>query len=180
MNQHGDKTTLPKATSPAFGWNVAVIVAGVLIAVCAILAWAGAPIRDSAWRQTVAALWLIQGLLGLLIAAVGVLGATLVSVLNTRMESRAEPETPPRPPLTKEVGPLHPARIRIPESLEFTDAVHQLNAESVKILENAISNNYSLQWRHDTISLSRYGTLLAFCRTNRDIGTFGVQNGLTD
>ena len=69
MNQHGDKTTLPKATSPAFGWNVAVIVAGVLIAVCAILAWAGAPIRDSAWRQTVAALSLIQGLLGLLIAA---------------------------------------------------------------------------------------------------------------
>jgi hypothetical protein len=33
---------------------------------------------DSAPRQTVAALWVIQGLIGLLIAAVGILGATLV------------------------------------------------------------------------------------------------------
>jgi hypothetical protein len=67
---------------PAFGWNVAVIVIGTLIAAGGLVAGLFADPEDSALRQTVAALWVIQGLLGLIIAAVGVLGASLVHTLR--------------------------------------------------------------------------------------------------
>jgi hypothetical protein len=67
---------------PELGWNVAVIVAGVLIAAVGFSAQLLANPGASAPRQTVAALWLIQGLFGLLIATVGILGATIVSALR--------------------------------------------------------------------------------------------------
>jgi hypothetical protein len=175
MNQ---PTPSSKPAASAFWWNVAVIVVGLIIAFCAILAWAGASTGDSAPRQTVAALWLIQGFIGLLIAAIGVLGATLVS-LNMQTEPRAEPKVPPQPPSTEVVGSLDPVETLLPEGLKFTDALHQLTAGSVKILENAQRNNYRIEARHDSISLWRYGTLLRVCRSNGDIKTFGVQNGLT-
>jgi hypothetical protein len=66
----------------AIGWNVVVIVVGGIVA---LFAWAGADISDisnSVMRQTVAALWMLCGLVGLLIAAVGVLGASLVHTLR--------------------------------------------------------------------------------------------------
>jgi hypothetical protein len=66
------------ATSAAFGWNVVVIVVGSVIAVIGLLVWAAADPTNSALRQTMAALWLIAALLGLLIAAAGVLGTTIV------------------------------------------------------------------------------------------------------
>jgi hypothetical protein len=67
---------------PAFAWNVAVIVAGGIIGVIGLGAWLVADPTNSALRQAVAALWLIAGLLGLLISAVGVLGATIVNAIS--------------------------------------------------------------------------------------------------
>jgi hypothetical protein len=75
-------TPSSKPANQAIGWNVVVIVVGGIVA---LFAWAGADISDisnSAMRQTVAALWILCGLVGLLIAAVGVLGATLVHTLR--------------------------------------------------------------------------------------------------
>jgi hypothetical protein len=66
----------------AIGWNVVVIVVG---GITALFSWAGADLSDisnSVMRQTVAALWMLCGLVGVLIAAVGVLGATLVHTLR--------------------------------------------------------------------------------------------------
>jgi uncharacterized membrane protein len=91
----GIRTLSLKPTSCAFGCNVAVIVVGTTIAVYGILLWAVYLPRDNALRQILPALWLIQGLVGVLIAAIGVLGATLVSALNMPTESRAEPDAPP-------------------------------------------------------------------------------------
>jgi hypothetical protein len=67
----------------AIGWNVAVIVVGALIAVIGLINGLAADPENSALRQTVAALWVIQGLFGMLIAVVGILGATLVHGLLT-------------------------------------------------------------------------------------------------
>lgn len=66
----------------AIGWNAAVIVVGALIALIGLINGLAVDPVNSAFRQTVAALWVIQGILGLLIAAVGVLGATLVHALH--------------------------------------------------------------------------------------------------
>ncbi len=76
------KAINPSARYQAIGWNVVVIVVGGIIA---LFAWAGADLGDistSVMRQTVAALWMLCGLVGLLIAAVGLLGATLVHTLR--------------------------------------------------------------------------------------------------
>ena len=75
-------TSWSKPANQAIGWNVVVIVVGGIVA---LFAWAGADISDisnSVMRQTVAALWMLCGLVGLLIAAVGVLGASLVHTLR--------------------------------------------------------------------------------------------------
>jgi hypothetical protein len=56
--------------------NIFVIVVGILIAMIGLANGLFADPDNSALRQTVAALWVIQGLIGLLIAAVGVLGFT--------------------------------------------------------------------------------------------------------
>jgi hypothetical protein len=66
---------------PALGWNTVVIVIGMAIAFIGLARSSTAEIGDSAFRQAVAALWAVQGILGLLIAAIGVLGATIASAL---------------------------------------------------------------------------------------------------
>jgi fumarate reductase subunit D len=75
---------IPQAggTNPALAWNVVVIVVGVLIALIGLINGLAANPESSALRQTVGALWVIQGLLGLLIAAVGILGATIASAIG--------------------------------------------------------------------------------------------------
>ena len=62
-------------------WNVVVIIVGLAVAVVGLSAGLTASAEDNPFRQTVNALWVIQGLLGLLITAVGVLGATIASVI---------------------------------------------------------------------------------------------------
>ena len=77
-----DVTPSSNPANHAIGWNVVVIVVGGIVT---LFAWAGADISDisnSVMRQTVASLWMLCGLVGLLIAAVGVLGATLVHTLR--------------------------------------------------------------------------------------------------
>jgi hypothetical protein len=59
------------------------IVVGSIFALGGFVAWIGADPANSAFRQTVAALWLIAALMGLIIAAVGVLGATIVHALES-------------------------------------------------------------------------------------------------
>jgi hypothetical protein len=81
-NESAAPILLVAGINPAFAWNVAVIVAGSLIGVIGLGAWLVADPTNSALRQAVAALWLIAGLLGLLIAAVGVLGATIVNAIG--------------------------------------------------------------------------------------------------
>jgi hypothetical protein len=73
--------TLPRLSpgEQAFRWNITIIVVGALIGI--IGAGLLADPTNSALRQTVAALWLIAGLLGLVIAAIGTLGATLAHVM---------------------------------------------------------------------------------------------------
>jgi hypothetical protein len=71
-------TSWSKPANQAIGWNVVVIVVGSILA---LFSWAGADISDisnNVMRQTVAALWMLCGLIELLIAAVGLLGTTLV------------------------------------------------------------------------------------------------------
>jgi hypothetical protein len=85
-----DKMSVPTAAppaiatkiSPALIFNIITIVIGVLVAVVGFAAWIGADPTNSALRQTVAALWLIAALLGLVIAAIGVLGVSLVHTLR--------------------------------------------------------------------------------------------------
>jgi hypothetical protein len=74
--------TVARRATVAIGWNVAVILVGSLIALIGVFAWLLADPGDSAPRQTVAALWLLAGILGVLIAAVGILGATLAHALR--------------------------------------------------------------------------------------------------
>src|SRR5262249_55442023 len=95
MNHQTLGTRPSKPTKWAFGCNVAVIVVGTIIAVCGILLSVVYSPRDNALRQILPALWLIQGLVVLLIAAIGALGAPLVSALRTQTESRAELDAPP-------------------------------------------------------------------------------------
>jgi hypothetical protein len=61
----------------AIVWNSVVIFVGAFIAVIGLVAGLSAQPGDSAPRQTVAALWIIEGLLGLLISAVGIVGVTV-------------------------------------------------------------------------------------------------------
>ena len=70
------------STNPTLAWNVVVIVVGVLIAIIGLINGLAADPLNSALRQTVSALWVIQGILGLLIAAVGILGATIARALS--------------------------------------------------------------------------------------------------
>jgi hypothetical protein len=65
----------------ALGWNTFLIVVGILIAFIELSRGLTAEIGDNAFRQSVAALWVIQGLIGLLISAIGILGATIASAL---------------------------------------------------------------------------------------------------
>ena len=58
------------------------IIVGVLVAIIGLINGLAANPENSALRQTVSALWVIQGLIGLLIAAVGILGATLANALR--------------------------------------------------------------------------------------------------
>jgi hypothetical protein len=68
--------------NPAVAWNVAVIAVGTLIAFIGLIVGLSADPENSALRQTVKALWIIQGLIGLLIAAIGILGATISTMLH--------------------------------------------------------------------------------------------------
>jgi hypothetical protein len=93
-----------------------VIVVGVLIAVIGLINGLAANPDNNALRQTVGALWVIQGFLGLLIAAVGILGASLISALNMQMEPRANPEVPPGPVSGEVVGLFEPAEAPFPKA----------------------------------------------------------------
>ena len=73
-----------KPINSAFAWNVVTIVVGSIFALGGFVAWIGADPANSAFRQTVAALWLIAALMGLVIAAIGVLGATIVHAIERR------------------------------------------------------------------------------------------------
>jgi hypothetical protein len=113
------RTAPSRPPSPAFGWNVAVIVVGVLIAVIGLINGLAANPDNNALRQTVGALWVIQGFLGLLIAAVGILGASLISALNMQMEPRANPEVPPGPVSGEVVGHFEPAEAPFPKAWDL-------------------------------------------------------------
>ena len=70
------------ATTRALGWNVVVIAVGLTVALVSLSIGLTASADDNPFRQTVNALWVIQGLLGLLITAVGILGATIASMIG--------------------------------------------------------------------------------------------------
>jgi hypothetical protein len=74
--------SLPPANVSGAGWNVVVILIGGVIAIIGLFFGLTADVSGSAPRQTVAALWTIEGLIGLLIVAVGILGLTLVRVIS--------------------------------------------------------------------------------------------------
>ena len=74
----------PTGVSNAVGWNVVVIIIGSVIAAIGLLGWGW---FFASAGQTVAVLWLIVALLGLLIAAAGVLGATIVHTLERRVRA---------------------------------------------------------------------------------------------
>jgi hypothetical protein len=71
--------------------NAVVIFVGAFIAVIGLVAGLSAQPGDSAPRQTVAALWMIEGLLGLLISAVGIVGETVATgrVISATISSDA-------------------------------------------------------------------------------------------
>lgn len=73
-------------TNPAFAWNVVIIIVGVLTALIGLINGLFASPIASAFQQTVSALWVIQGLLGLLIAAIGFLGTTIARALNRKQD----------------------------------------------------------------------------------------------
>jgi len=83
----GYPSPLGKPISPALGWNIVTIFVGAIFAFCGFAAWLGADPANSAFRQTVAALWLIAALMGLVIAAIGVLGATIVHAIERNKHS---------------------------------------------------------------------------------------------
>jgi hypothetical protein len=60
---------------------------GSLLAAICFIAWGASDTPSSAPRQTVVALWLIAGFIGSLIAAVGVVGATIVQALDRSRNS---------------------------------------------------------------------------------------------
>src|SRR5438132_11984971 len=68
--------------SPGFALNVVVAVTGTLIAITGLGVWATAEPDNTPLRQTVAALWLLAALLGLVITAIGVLGATILHMVD--------------------------------------------------------------------------------------------------
>lgn len=76
--------SLPPSIGAALGWNIVPIVTGISISVVGLIIWGGMTTPSSAVQQTVSALWLIAILMGLLIASVGVLGATIIYTLDQR------------------------------------------------------------------------------------------------
>jgi hypothetical protein len=72
----------PPKINPTLAWNIALIAVGALITFVGLAAGLTADPENSAFRQTVKALWVIQGLIGLLIAAVGILGATIARTID--------------------------------------------------------------------------------------------------
>jgi hypothetical protein len=65
-------------------------------------------------------------------------------------------------------------RANIPEDQEFTAAAQQLTEKSLKILETAKCNNYTVKLRCDAVVLSRYGVLINFFHCNRDVTMFAL------
>src|SRR5207302_5066389 len=57
----------------------------------------------------------------------------------------------------------------IPEDQEFTAAAQQLTAKSLKILEIAKWNNYTVKLRCNSVMLCRYGVLINVFHCNRDV-----------
>jgi hypothetical protein len=62
----------------------------------------------------------------------------------------------------------------IPEDQEFTAAAQQLTAKSLKILEIAKWNNYTVKLRCNSVMLCRYGMLINVFHCNRDVTMFGL------
>jgi hypothetical protein len=65
-------------------------------------------------------------------------------------------------------------RADIPEDQKFTAAVQQLTTKSLKILETAKWNNYTVKLRCDAVVQSRYGVLINFFHCNRDVTMFAL------
>lgn len=159
------------SSGTAFLWNLLVIIIGLLIAIVCLGAGLLADPADSALRQTVAALWVIQGILGLLIAAVGVFGATyfLVKEPHLSTEYQASPQ------ILDTKHDEYETIVKIdPEDVKFTNAISELTTKSTAILEAAKGQNYEVKIRDDTVLLSRRGTLSHIFRCNRDISIFGM------
>jgi uncharacterized membrane protein len=74
----------------AIAWNVGASVVGFVIAFVGLAAGLTADPEESAIRQIVAATWTLCGIVGLLIAAVGLLGATVIHAIKV-----ARPSAPP-------------------------------------------------------------------------------------
>jgi len=66
--------------------------------------------------------------------------------------------------------------VDIPEDQKFTAAVHQLTAKSLKILETAKCNNYTVKLRCDAVMLSRYGVLMNVFHCNREVTMFALSH----
>lgn len=67
----------------------------------------------------------------------------------------------------------------LPDDMAFTDALNELSAASVRILESVReSSAYSTRAGATTISIFRYGTLVKACHTNGEVQQFGAQYNL--
>jgi hypothetical protein len=67
---------------------------------------------------------------------------------------------------------LDPTNIDISEDENFTNASNQLTKKSLSILKVAEEHKYTISIRHDSITLSRCGSLAHVFRCNRDIAIF--------
>ena len=65
-------------------------------------------------------------------------------------------------------------RADIPEDQKFTAADQQLTTKSLKILETAKWNNYTVKLRCNSVMLCRYGVLINVFHCNRDVTMFGL------
>ena len=71
-----------------------------------------------------------------------------------------------------------PTRADIPEDQKFAAAGQQLTAKSMKILKTAKLNNYMVEFKCNSIILSRDGVLTNIFHSNRDVTIFALSHRL--
>ena len=87
-------------------WNLVVIIVGLPIAIIGLLNGFFTTPVDNVFRQAVQALWVLQGLVGLLIAAVGVTGESLMFMATAFLpedQNRKRNSLTPTPPWAEEL-----------------------------------------------------------------------------